>query len=360
MNPDHNIQNWRRFLSGRSSSHEPVGKRVLLVWDFQVVPYSLGELLYLHMRAAILQWLHKAEKVDIAFVCDPAAPARKDQRLTSRSYQSNLMALLPVALMNPALGNFYLFDSNSQLEAHLSKNLMVYSEIWPSAEAYSSRQPAYTDNFAFIEAFFQQHGWTPQLACHPGLQDWARSFLLEAVLPEVAVAVHLRNNLRLEHSLGRNSRIDCWIEFFRHCYGKFPVKFVVICARSEINPQLRECPNVVLAKDHQTSVEQDLALIQACGLFMGGASGPALMAVFGSLPYLIFNVRTVHETRPPNTQHIFASAQQKLVWQPETTDLLIREFTALYKNLNPEQWLDAQAERLLLAPPETHSHFALR
>jgi hypothetical protein len=356
-----NIEGWKKFASGTLEVDKSTGKRILLVWDFATVPYTIGELLYLQIRGLMLKWLHQAEHVDLAFICNPESPARKDQGLTPYNYHPHFASLVPVPLVSPTLGNFLLFDSHSEFERYLRRSAESYAEIWPTAEDYRSRKPAYTDSLTIIESFFAEHGWVPHLSFRPVMQDWAQSFFLRTVLPDIPVTVQLRNNAAMKHGLRRNSRLESWLQFFHYCAGRFPVKFVVICAWTEVDPRLRECPNVVVAKDSHTSLEQDLALIQSSALFMGGSSGPALVAVFSKLPYLIFNVHTSYESRPRGTQHVFASSHQKLVWEPESAELLIREFTTSMEQLDTPAWLDDCTDRLLSGSLEAiQSPFTLR
>ena len=164
MHDHRNIEGWRELASGALHAEESTGKRILLVWDFATAPYTIGELLYLQVRGLILKWLHQAERVDVAFICNPQSPARKDQGLSAYNYHPHFASLVSVPLVSPNLGNFLLFDSHSEFEKYVICSVHSYVEIWPTAEDYRSRKPAYTDSLTIIESFFVEHGWVPHLS----------------------------------------------------------------------------------------------------------------------------------------------------------------------------------------------------
>lgn len=59
-------------------NHSKKEKRIFLIWDFQTSPYSIGDLMTLHVMAQILRLTKKINKVDICFVYNPKNPARDD------------------------------------------------------------------------------------------------------------------------------------------------------------------------------------------------------------------------------------------------------------------------------------------
>jgi hypothetical protein len=130
------------------------------------------------------------------------------------------------------------------------------------------------------------------------------------------------------------------LEFFQHCETRYPAKFVVICARTEVDDRLRQCPNVIIAKDYHTGLDQDLALMHAAAIHMGADSGPAAMALFSSKPYLIVNtvVGPHYFSHPDMIQQEgekllrfwFAGPFQRYAVGIETTDLLVNEFARMW------------------------------
>jgi len=237
--------------------------------------------------------------------------------------------------VNPHLGSFFLFDSYEDLERFVEQNIDRYT-IWPSADGYLEKKFTYAGNFDEVQNFYGKYGFIPHLSCRPFTLNWAYAFFKENVLPDVAVVVHLRNNP--EQDTQRNSKIEAWLEFFGFCNEKFGVKFVIIGTKKEIDPRLRSCPNVIIAKDFNTTVEQDMALIQTSAIYMGVASGPGEMAVFSDKPYLIMNFQLGSETITKDGSAVFANRLQKFVWEPETAQTLIREFSGLFYSIDIDHW----------------------
>ncbi|MGH8500497.1 MAG: hypothetical protein ACRERV_17050, partial [Methylococcales bacterium] len=183
---------------------------------------------------------------------------------------------------------------------------------------------------------YQQHGTLPSLASRPAALTWAKHFIKEHAPSAMPVTIQLRHNKVIP---ARNSDYDAWIAFFEYFADRYPVKFIVICAHSEVDPRLRQMENVVVAKDYCTSVEQDLALIEAARMHMGASSGPGTMVQFSSKPYCIFNwethlnlikgfVQDEHRYR-----FFFSTPYQNWIYGKETADLLIAEFKRLWSTL---------------------------
>jgi len=164
---------------------------------------------------------------------------------------------------------------------------------------------------------------------------WARQFLTANVRPRLPVIVQLRNT---STSPARNAELECWIEFFAHCETRYDVTFVMIGRKDEIDPRFRQLSNVLIAKDYGTTVEQDLALIQTGMVYMGSTCGPATIAVFSDLPYVLYKFRPVHEKLVPGRPLPWATPLQKLVWETETTERLIVDFTWFYEQIDTIKW----------------------
>jgi hypothetical protein len=320
------------FLLWRSAQSE---KRLLAILDLRVTPSTYGEALSFQEDTLIERILRGVDKIDIVWLCDADQPAREDQGITKDNYHYYLADRLPLAHINPYLGSFFLMDSPKMLEAYIRDNIGRYY-IFPPLVDYLLVRKTYTGWFDRVQEFYHQHGYIPHLSCKPAMVTWARSFIKEKVRPQLPVVVNLRN--RRDYA-ERNAKLDCWLEFFAFCEEKFSVKFVVVCGRDEIDPRFRNLPNVIIAKDYATTVEQDLALIQVSLVFMGGRSwGVAQMAIFSDIPYLMFNFRPINENIPHGSQLSFASPLQKLIWERETTESLIDEFTALFGKLDTSRW----------------------
>ncbi len=320
----------------------PDEKRILAIWDFRTQPYAIGDMLWFHEGTQILCLTRKVGKVDICMLCEPGKAESADRsikEITPYNYHYYLSSLLPVAFANPMLGSLLLFDTRGHLEEFVAKSIAHY-HVWPRYRVFETQEFLVPRIDRMVLEFYRKFGYVPYLSCRPATVDWARWFIGDKVLPSIPIVVALRNNPI--HHPHRNSNIDAWIEFFNYCQAQFPVKFVVICAIDEIDTRLRSLPNVVLVKDFQTTIEQDLALIQASAAFMGGPSGPLVMAVFNDKPYVIVNFEKDASAglvnRPNISKYIFAQEHQRLVTKPDTTSVLIEEFSRLFSGIDVSRW----------------------
>jgi hypothetical protein len=134
----------------------------------------------------------------------------------------------------------------------------------------------------------------------------------------------------------RDSVYDVWLELFTYCASRYQAVFVIICAREEIDPRFRYLDNVLIAKDHGTSLEQDLALVDGSAMHMGASSGPGTVAMFGPKPYCIFNLvldlSTIEDfvVEEDRVRFFFSTPYQAWLMKRETTPLAIAEFERLW------------------------------
>src|SRR5258706_16303928 len=234
-------------------------RRLLMIYDFSSQPFSIGDILLVQEASLVLRQVAGLERVDLALVYDPTSPVVPDpafSQIGSENFLWHLSTVLQAAQVNPHLGSLFLFDSHRRLEEFASGNLDIY-DVWPPLLQYANREYLYYRVFnEVLFDYFQRAKALPQLKSRGPARVWAKAFLEQHVGPEVAVTVQLRKN---PANSARDTDSDSWLSFFRLCRGRYPVKFLIICARHEIDPRLRQSSNVVVAKDHCTSVEQDLA-----------------------------------------------------------------------------------------------------
>ena len=352
----HSIKRFFRFLTWTSRalgnlmfSVPPGKKRLLLIYDTSSQPFNIGDILIMQAASLALREKHSVDRVDFALVYDPADPASADPvfaSITDRNALFHLASILPVAQVNQHLGSLMLFDSDLHLQRYVADSADLY-HVWPSGWRYASRDYLYyvVFNEVFYD-YYKKHGAVMQLTCRPFLVGWANTFYQDHVFPQVPVTVNIRNNQMFQTH--RNSSLDVWFEFFKYCESRYPAKFIVICAWSEIDDRLRDCSNVIMVKDHHTGVEQDLALIHASAIHMGVGSGPVSMAWFNTKPYLMVN--TVYgpnyfkhpdmlvDMAPGIQRFCFAGPLQRIVASAETTELLINEFAHMWSAVDLQLW----------------------
>lgn len=329
-------------------------RRLLVVYDTSSQPFSIGDILTSQEGSLVLRERYGVETVDFALVYDPKNPASSDAAFSSITESNalyHLASVLPVAQVNQHLGSLFLFNSHQQLARFISDASDQY-HVWPSGWQCASRDYLYYEVFNdLLFDHYRQHHAIPHLTCRQHLAEWAERFFQEHARSQVPVTVNLRNNPAFQ--VHRNSQLDSWLGLFDHCRTRYPAKFIVVCALAEVDPRLRSLPNVVIAKDHYTSVEQDLALIHASAAHMGAGSGPASMAWFSEKPYLMVNTvyapqQFAHEGMilqvEENIQRFwFANPSQRIAGGAETVDLLVDEFTRIWNEVNINRWQSAEA-----------------
>ncbi len=327
-------------------------RRVLVVYDTTTQPFSVGDILYAQEAALVLCERYGAEMADFAILYDPQEPTANNRTFSaavnSETVMYHLASLLPLAQVNQRLGSLFVFNSRDQITRWMADSADEY-HVWPSGAQMGARINlcAIVLNDLLVE-HYRLRGSIPRLMCRPYMRKWAAQFYRDQLGAGLAVTVNLRNNPGW-HTL-RNSRMESWLQFFKHCESLYPVQFFILCARSEIDERLRQCGNVTYAKDHHTTVEQDMALINMSAMHMGGDSGPVTMAILGSAPYLWIDSGHITETDFYKHNHMieridnrarrlwFASPDQRIVLGPEDADVLIHEFESLFRSVNVGEW----------------------
>lgn len=317
-------------------------RRLFCVWDLRYCPYSVGDFLVFLEAALVLRLEHQLDLVDHCYIVDPANPNPRTEtfpHITNQNYQFPLSEMVSLSMINPHVGSVFVFDSEDCFNRFAIATNNQYI-VWPPVREriwglrYGNYYNLFTIHADLIANFYLKKGFIPQLSVRPAVVSWAENFLGEHVHPGLPVAVQLRKNETNDPS--RNSDFSTWREFFRSCENRFPAKFIIVGTVPEVDGKMRELSNVIISKDHGTTLEQDLSLIQCSSMVMGGPSGPMCMAIFNTKPYLIFNFRQVSTISPQRDGNfIFSNRHQRLIWEPESTDRLVAEFADLFDSAFP-------------------------
>ncbi len=339
---------WACPALGGPFSRKRLNRRLLMIYDLSSQPFSIGDVLIFQEASLVLRATHDLDKVDFAIVLDPKCPHSRDpsfSSITEDNYTYHLAGILPAAQVNQYLGSLFLFDSHRRLHRFIADNGDLY-HVWPKACEFASREYMFYNVYtSLLRTHYNKHGSLPCLSCRPPLIRWARAFSREHVYPDVLVTVNLRNNARFQFE--RNCNIDAWLEFFEHCMGRYSARFIVICADSEVDHRLRGRPNVLVAKDFRTNIEQDLALIHIAVAHLGSDSGPAAMALFSTKPFLIVNSTLSWLPVPGKIRdgaffrHFFSNSFQRFAVGRETAELLIAEFARIWEAVNVNAWQES-------------------
>ncbi len=316
-------------------------RRLLIIYDYSSQPFSVGDVLIFQEASLVLRENLDLGKVDFALVYDPLKPVVPDPafaKIDNESFLFHLSAFLPAAQVNRYLGSLFLFDSRRQLESYIADNRLQY-HVWPGVVQYAAREYLYY--YCFNELFpdyFRRNGSLPALKSRPAATTWAEAFIERHASHCTSVTVQLRRNAA---NPVRDSDYAAWLTFFTHCAAHYPAKFILLCSHAEVDPRFRDLPNIVIAKDLGTTLEQDLALIETASMHMGASSGPATIAQFNSKPYCLFNSamadRFVHGFHVDGNRGRFSFSAPLQTWinGRETPELLLLEFERMWAAVKP-------------------------
>ncbi len=332
-------------------------RRILMIYDLSTQPFSVGDILTFQEAGLVLLEKYGCSAVDFALVYNPVNPAVPDPSFSSINEDNclfHLASILPVAQVNPRLGSLFLFNNHDYLNRFVIDNMNLYFP-WPSAWMYFSKEYlSYRIFNELLAEYYQKNNRLPVLNSRPNVRLWVFNFMRKHIFPSIPVTVQLRRNFINDPR--RNSDYDVWFKFFSACNGRYPVKFIIIGSEAEMDERFKNCPNVCTAKDFRTGVEQDLALIESAVMHMGASSGPGMLALFGSKPFLLLNsplepLLTLGFTRHGNfAQAFFSSPVQQYSIVPETLDLLNEEFEKMWAAVDKEFWDKIMKQPLSYAP----------
>lgn len=318
-------------------------QRLLLVVDYATQPYCIGDLIVYMAAAEALRVMCGAQKTDICMISDPAIePADENIRsmVTPQNRYHHLLEVMPVVQTTPHIGSLFVFDSLKSAQQHIDHCQTMYS-VWPRVEDLGARKYLYYDAIHQLRDFHNAHGRVPELSFCDRLKNWYDEFIHQFIGDRLPVSVNLRNNGNFHDH--RNSMMDEWQGFFEYCRSRYPVTFILTSSAEEVDPRFRSCPNVIIAKDHQTTLMQDLALIRFSALHMGASSGPAAIPLLSAKPYLIVNCDmlphlhaykgAVIKESDQRLRFAFSCPLQTFSIGKETQGFLIEEFEKMYSSV---------------------------
>jgi hypothetical protein len=274
---------------------------VTLVLDFSVQPYSIGDTI-LALAGAMADSPDGFDVVAVANQSVPHADPNMAER-HSRPWES-LGALLPLLDLAPV------------------RSFTVTTKATGERGSYLTY-----DAIRRIAAYHARHGSTPQLRFSRELCEWADGFLGQFGR---VVTVNMRRNPR--DNPHRNCNPDVWAAALERCADELGVWFVVVGAPGEVD-RADFGLSVTFAKDHGTTLLQDLALIHRSKAHIGSTSGPMAVAMLGTAPYCFVGADmkphlaryggALREDEAGDLVFSFASPGQRFSTQPESVVLLV-------------------------------------
>jgi hypothetical protein len=335
-------------------------KNYCAVYDFELMPYALGDVLTWNVQTAIRCEELGCDQVDV-YIC-------LDNRYPASIYQSDMITADNCGLFfnelfgafgtHPRLGTIHIDRRREVTLERLrtaASNNAANAEVLADYEyALANRHDndklvAYFTKYIYyhegINAFAAKHGRIPLLLPSMGCEPDVIGLLTRRLADKRIVVVHMRMR-RLdagyhgEHTYTRDSDFMEWYDFLRDAEQKHPdVQFVVVGRLQEKPLELLRLPNVTSLRTLGLGLGHELTLMLKSDLFIGTSSGFAAMANFSKVPYFI----TKMGKESCNAYQIdfgaerlpFATDRQILVYEPETRELLMRLLERGLENVPP-------------------------
>ena len=319
------------------------------IYDFDLMPYALGDVLTWNVQTAIRCENAGREAVDVHICIDQRHPASIYQADTVRADNCWMFfnELFGAFGTHPRLGNIVIHrtreDALLRLQGEADADPLNAEALADYRHALANREKpealiAYFAKYIYyhqgINAFAAAHGRIPllqaSLGCGPDVEGLlARHFSAKRVVP-----LHMRQR-RLDagyggtHTHWRDSDFLEWYEFLREAGTRYPdVQFVVLGRLQEKPLELLRLPNVISLRTLGFGLGHELTLMLRADLFIGTSSGFAAMANFSASPYFITKMGrescNAYEIEFGCDRLPFATDRQRLIYEPETKGLLLR------------------------------------
>jgi len=323
-------------------------KRLLGVDDLKVTNVSIGGMLEFQIRLLAEAHLRKIDKIDIALIYDPESPSNhwKYTSWTNKdNFHYHLAEIFPLLNVSPKLGSVFIFNSKNSFELFLHQNRSQYVTC-PSIFNYANNLSFARGNYGLLRDFYIKEKFLPELELPEAITLWVKAFMKKYAKDKYVIAVNLRSNPFFAQF--RNAVIDTWKSFFEYCLKKHDnVFFVVIGRKNEIVEEFRKLSNIIFEADYNVNVQHTLGFIKHSLFYMGIASGPASFAVFSkNISYVIVSfhapdINYNYNWLKPGSFFPWQNKRlQKLIWERETPELLIKEFEDLFNKVDKEKWAD--------------------
>lgn len=325
------------------------GDTYCAIYDFELMPYALGDVLTWNVLSAIRCERLGRECVD-AYVC-------LDERFPSNIYQRDFVTAENSGVLfnelfgafgtHPKPGSVHLFRRRERLLEKLHEIARGDAAVSEAVDDYEQTLAQREDGHALvryfrkhvhshdqINAYFAEHGRIPLLRPSLGCGPDVASLLSKKFAGKRIVAIHVRMR-RLDIGYGgddsyaRDSDFLEWYEFLREAGERYPdVQFVALGRTQEKPLELLNLPNVSSLRTWGLGLGHELTLMLRSDLFIGASSGFAAMAYFSEIPYAVTRMTqgacNAYAIEFGAKRFPFGAERQVLVYEPETRELLLR------------------------------------
>ena len=278
------------------------------VYDFELMPYALGDVLTWNVQTALRCAEAGRDQVDVYICMDRRQPASIYQRglVVAENCDLYLSELFGAFNTHPMLGNVHLYGSHDEILETLrevsrgdpvnGQILADYEEVLGKREDENALNAYFIKNIysheqvnRYVAAYGHIPWLTPSRGCEPDING-----LIKALMANKRIVVIHPRLRRLDFGLGgdhtyeRDSDFLEWYEFVHAAGNTHPeVQFVVLGRLQEKPLELLRQPNVTSLRALGLGLGHDLTMILNADLFIGTSSGFAAMANFSTVPYFI-------------------------------------------------------------------------
>ncbi len=319
------------------------------VYDFELMPYALGDVLTWNIQTAIRCENLGRERVDV-YIC-------MDERYPASIYQKGLVTAENCGLFfnelygafgtHPRLGGIFIYRRREEMLQRLSavsEGDAVNSEVlsdYLRVLDFRGVESALNEYFIkyiylheHINDFAHKHGRIPRLLPSQGCDPDVTELIQKRFAGRKIVTVHVRLR-RLdvgyggEHTYTRDSDFLEWYEFLREAGNRYPEAVFVMLGRLQEKPlEMLKLPNVLSLRILGLGLGHELTLMLRSDLFIGSSSGFAAMANFSKIAYFITKMNkescNAYQIEQGCDRLPFATERQLLIYEPETREMLMR------------------------------------
>jgi len=300
-------------------------KRVLGIWDFENVRAVIGDAIVFQEILSVIAEKNNVEKIDCCFV-NPCVRNMRDNifQVTNPIAIDNIISITKI---NPLIGSVYIFDNNDQFsnffQASKQKYIVFPNPYFPFATV---------SNMHHLVDFYEKHKYLPKLTCDAVHLEWAKKFTERHCAGKILFCASIRKDTR---DADRNAPIKEWEIFFRYCNDKYPeFLFVITGTEHEIHEELLGMKNILFAKQHNSTLLQDIAIIQSSKALLVHNSGINVFSYYiENVPSLMFGLDEKHfhfgHAVKKDETYNYAAENHKMLWGTYTADHIIRHFDEL-------------------------------
>lgn len=319
------------------------------IYDFDLMPYALGDVLTWNVQSAIRCEEAGCEAVDVHICLDQRHPASiyQSDMVTADNCWMFFNELFGAFGTHPRLGNILIHrkreDALQRLREEAAADPVNVEALVDYEHALANRHDndelvAYFTKYIYyhkgINAFAERHGRIPLLKPSLGCEPDVDGLLKKHFADKRVVLIHLRQR-RLDagyggaHTHTRDSDFLEWYDFLREAEQRYPDVLFVVLGRLQEKPlEVLRLPNVTSLRTLGLGLGHELTLMLRGDLFIGTSSGFAALANFSELPYFITKMGrescNAYEIEFGCDRLPFATGRQRLVYEPETKELLMR------------------------------------